>query len=116
MTQTLTPRQQQVLDFITDCLEAGHPPSYREIMDHFGWCSTNAVADHVRALVAKGALIHEPWKSRSLRLPGPTRVDRWTQWAHDTFRLDPDLSPADIRQHVAARLRAGDTTIIRKRP
>ena len=55
--QTLSPRQRDVLDFISASIEQrGVPPSYREIGDALGIRSTNGVADHVKALVRKGYL------------------------------------------------------------
>lgn len=64
----LTHRQQQVLDFIrAGIAEHGRPPTMREIGDHLGVSSTNAVNDHLKALVSKGYLAREKLKSRTLR-------------------------------------------------
>lgn len=53
----LSPRQVDVLEFITRTMEdRGFPPTYREIGDGLGISSTNGVADHVKALVKKGYL------------------------------------------------------------
>jgi len=57
-----------VLDFITGRMQQGHPcPSLREIAAHFGFGNAYAASCHVDALVAKGALIRDPGKARSLR-------------------------------------------------
>jgi repressor LexA len=70
--RTLTPRQQQVLDFIQAAQEAGNSgPTLREIAAHFGFKSPKAAADHVTALRRKGALRHEPGRARSLRVLSP---------------------------------------------
>ena len=64
----LTHRQQQVLDFIrAGIAEHGRPPTMREIGDHLGVSSTNAVNDHLKALIGKGCLAREKLKSRTLR-------------------------------------------------
>lgn len=64
----LTPRQQQVLEFIRSSIhERGYPPTLREIGHHMGIRSTNGVNDHLRALEHKGYLTREDMKSRSLR-------------------------------------------------
>jgi repressor LexA len=64
----LTPRQQQVLEFIRSSIrERGYPPTLREIGQHMGIRSTNGVNDHLRALEHKGYLTREDMKSRSLR-------------------------------------------------
>ncbi|MBI3073850.1 MAG: transcriptional repressor LexA [Deltaproteobacteria bacterium] len=66
-SQSLTPRQQQVLDFIRRSVdERGYPPTLREIGSHFRIRSTNGVSDHIRALVRKGALDHRVGRSRTL--------------------------------------------------
>ncbi|MEZ4254668.1 MAG: transcriptional repressor LexA [Polyangiales bacterium] len=66
--QKLTDRQQAVLDFITNSIDAhGFPPTLREIGNHLGIRSTNGVNDHLRALERKGYLTREDMKSRTLR-------------------------------------------------
>ena len=51
----LSPRQRDVLDFISSSLAHRQvPPTYREIGDALGIASTNGVADHVKALIKKG--------------------------------------------------------------
>ena len=68
MTTLLTDRQQQVLDFITRCVdERGYPPTLREIGEHMGIRSTNGVNDHLAALERKGFLRRDEMKSRGLR-------------------------------------------------
>jgi repressor LexA len=53
----LSPRQRDVLDYISAALEQrGIPPTYREIGDALGIASTNGVADHMKALERKGYL------------------------------------------------------------
>src|SRR5213594_3150965 len=67
-----TPRQRQIHDFIESRQTAGQPaPSLREISRHFRFRSTRAAADHIQALVRKGALTHQPGKARSLRVVSP---------------------------------------------
>ena len=68
----LTARQQEILDYIRSRqAEAGDTPSFREIGDHFGFKSPNAVRDHLRALARKGALEKAPGLARSLKLTTP---------------------------------------------
>lgn len=50
----LTPRQQEILDFIRSTLEVlGAPPTRAEIANAFGFASHNAAEEHLKAL-AKG--------------------------------------------------------------
>lgn len=64
----LTARQKQILDFITERIQAqGFPPTIREIGEKMGIRSTNGVNDHLKALERKGFLIREGLKSRALR-------------------------------------------------
>src|SRR5438874_13626086 len=66
--EPLTDRQQQVLDFISQSIQArGYPPTLREIGEHMKIRSTNGVNDHLKALERKGYLLREELKSRALR-------------------------------------------------
>jgi len=51
----LSPRQQEIFEFIRSVLDQrGVSPSYREVGAALGIGSTNAVSDHIKALVRKG--------------------------------------------------------------
>lgn len=65
----LTPRQQEILDFIKSTLEVlGAPPTRMEISQAFGFASPNAAEDHLKALAKKGAIVLEPGSARGIRL------------------------------------------------
>jgi repressor LexA len=65
----LTPRQQEILDFIKNSLEMlGAPPTRMEISHAFGFASPNAAEDHLKALAKKGAIVLEPGSARGIRL------------------------------------------------
>jgi len=70
---SLTPRQQQVLDCIRQCLDHGQPvPSVREIAHQLGLKSLSSVQLHLDALRRKGMLERGTGAARSLRLAGDT--------------------------------------------
>ena len=65
----LTPRQQEILDFIKNSLEVlGAPPTRAEIAQAFGFASPNAAEEHIRALAKKGVINLEPGSARGIRL------------------------------------------------
>ena len=65
----ITPRQQEVLDFIRNTLELlGAPPTRAEIAQAFGFASHNAAEEHLRALAKKGLIVLEPGSARGIRL------------------------------------------------
>ena len=67
--ENLTPRQQEILNFIRSTLEVlGAPPTRLEICSAFGFASPNAAEDHLRALAKKGAIVLEPGSARGIRL------------------------------------------------
>jgi repressor LexA len=69
--ETLTPRQRQVLDFVTGCLDRhGYPPTLREIATHLGIRGTLGAAKHLDALERKGLIRRSPGSSRGLALTG----------------------------------------------
>ena len=70
MTRPLTPRQQNVYDFIVKTMsELGYPPTRAEIARALGFRSPNAAEEHLRALDKKGAIRMVPGTSRGIRLP-----------------------------------------------
>lgn len=64
----LTYRQREVYEFIRERIEAGVPPTFREIADRFGIVSPNGVAYHLKALERKGMIVRDPNLSRGIRL------------------------------------------------
>ena len=65
----LTPRQQQILDWIRGHLEVhGRPPTRAEIAAGLGFSTPSSAEDHLRALEKKGALEIQAGASRGLRL------------------------------------------------
>lgn len=67
--QTLTDRQQTILDFIRSAIaENGYPPSNVEIAAAFGLREGATVRQHLQALQAKGVLEITPGVARGLRV------------------------------------------------
>ena len=65
----LTPRQQEILDFIRNNVEMlGAPPTRAEIATAFGFASHNAAEEHLKALAKKGVIVLEPGSARGIRL------------------------------------------------
>ncbi|SDL71010.1 SOS-response transcriptional repressor, LexA [Franzmannia pantelleriensis] len=70
MTRPLTPRQQNVYDFIVKTMsELGYPPTRAEIARALGFRSPNAAEEHLRALNKKGVIRMVAGTSRGIRLP-----------------------------------------------
>lgn len=69
MTEKLTTRQQEILDFIRlTQQEEGRPPTRAEICTAFGFKSPNAAETHLRALANKGVITVENGRARGIRL------------------------------------------------
>lgn len=65
----LTVRQQEVLGFIQLYRrQQGTWPSFRDIEDHFGFKSTNAVMGHIKALERKGYITRTAGQARTFRI------------------------------------------------
>jgi repressor LexA len=65
----LTPRQQQILEYIRSTQEkTGIPPTFRDIAREFGFSSVATVAEHIRLLRKKGVIESDEGKKRSLRV------------------------------------------------
>ena len=66
---TLTPRQQQVYDFLCDHLAShGYPPTLQEIAAHLQVSGNLGVLRHLRALEQKGLIERAAGSSRGIRL------------------------------------------------
>lgn len=64
-----TDRQKEILHFVhTFTTERWHPPTIREIGEHFGIASTNAVNDHLNALERKGLIVRYDYVTRAIRV------------------------------------------------
>lgn len=69
MMQGLTPKQQEVLDFIRDSIDNnGYPPAIREICVGVGLKSTSSVHKYIEDLVELGFLRKSATKKRALEL------------------------------------------------
>lgn len=69
--RTLTPRQQEILALIRQCItQTGYPPTRSEIARALEFRSPNAAEQHLRALARKGAIEIRPGTSRGIRLLG----------------------------------------------
>lgn len=68
----LTPRQQQILEFIEQRTQTeGLPPTRAEIVQHFGFASPNAAQCHLRALAQRGAIELKPGRARGIVVVRP---------------------------------------------
>ncbi len=69
MSETLTPRQRQVLQFIREeILSQGYPPSVRDICRGLGLRSSSTVHAHLSQLEAKGFIRRDPSKPRAIEV------------------------------------------------
>jgi len=69
MTEPLTARQKQILDFIRRKISLDRiSPTIRELAGFFGFSSTGTVRDHLQALSKKGYLKLNKNKARALEL------------------------------------------------
>lgn len=67
MAEEMTGRQAEVLAFIRACIALnGLPPTRIEISRHFGFASTTAADQHLRALKTKGAIALKPDVARGI--------------------------------------------------
>ena len=72
MPQPLKPKEKLVLDFIAKTMnETGYAPSVRDICTALGIKSTSTVQMYIEKLEAKGYIVKEAGKSRTLRLELP---------------------------------------------
>lgn len=84
----LTIRQQEVLGFLQIYMrDTGTWPSFREIEEHFGFRSTNAVMGHLKALERKGYITRVPGQARTFRINVDLMDDRRPESATDVVDI-----------------------------
>ncbi|MEI7927043.1 MAG: transcriptional repressor LexA [Verrucomicrobiales bacterium] len=70
MSQALTARQQEIVDYLKDKQRTtGVMPSTREIQHYFGFASQTAAMSHLRALERKGVIQRLAGKARAVIFP-----------------------------------------------
>ena len=62
----LSPKQQEILDFINDSVKKGYPPTVREIGEAVNLKSTSSVFANLSTLERKGYITKDPSKPRAL--------------------------------------------------
>ena len=69
MAGKITPKQQQILDYIKDeILLKGYPPTVREICEKVSLKSTSSVHAHLNSLEEKGYIRRDPTKPRAIEI------------------------------------------------
>ena len=104
MSRPLTPRQQNVYDFIVKTMsELGYPPTRAEIARALGFRSPNAAEEHLRALSRKGVIRMIPGTSRGIRLPAqeeePSETATGLPIIGEVAAGSPILAAAHIDRH-----------------
>lgn len=79
MDNSLTKRQQSVLNFIREQLQTrGYPPSVREIGQALGLTSSSTVHAHLKRLQDKGYIRRDPNKPRTIEVIGASPASNTT--------------------------------------
>ena len=69
MERKLTAKQEQILEFLKDCiLRKGYPPAVREICEAVDLKSTSSVHSHLETLEKKGYIRRDPTKPRAIEI------------------------------------------------
>ena len=63
--------RRRIYQFVRERIEAGDPPTVREIQNHFGFRSAQTVQEHLETLIRQGSLERSgERRARAYRLPG----------------------------------------------
>jgi len=94
----LTKRQQEIFDFILECMaNNGAPPTRVEIAEHFGFRSPNAAEDHLKALHKKGHIELKSGTSRGIYI---NEAARMSYGAESVIGIEqPELSSSNQDFH-----------------
>ena len=84
----LTKRQQEIFDFILECMATnGAPPTRVEIAEHFGFRSPNAAEDHLKALHKKGHIELKSGTSRGIFINEAARSTYSSEYSDSTHQV-----------------------------
>lgn len=109
--EDLTPRQQQVLSFISKHLnERGYPPTLREIALHLGISGNAGVISHLEALEKKGYIRRQEGSSRGIALVAP-EARRIEYPVTEERIITGDEEQFSVRLPVVGTVRAGSPEI-----
>ena len=109
MRKPLTPRQQEIYDFIVgEVRRRGMPPTIREIGDRFGMRSSNGAREALNALARKGYIRRHDRLSRGIELVEPieasdrvsTSVGRQVPLIEHLSAAMPQISEATIARYM----------------
>ncbi len=109
--ETLTRRQEQVLEFIRECVRRdGYPPTVREICVGLGLSSPSTVHAHLANLERLGLIRRDPTKPRALDLMHEHRAARPLPLVGQVAAGAPILAEENIEElvDVPAFLRRDD--------
>ncbi len=105
MSDALTPRQQEIVDYLRARARRGeYPPTVREIGRAIGLSSSSTVQNHLNVMERKGVIRRDPTKSRTVSL-----TDAFGQRL-DAFSLPlvgqvaagaPILAEQNVEDHIA---------------
>ena len=113
--QGLTPRQQQVLDFIRESIRAnGYPPTVREICAALDLSSPSTVHAHLANLERRGLIKRDPSKPRALDVVQDLRPRRPLPVVGRVAAGQPILADENIEEYidVPAFLRRDDADFV----
>ncbi len=119
--EKLTPRQQQILNFINkEVSSKNYPPSVREICEYVGLSSSSTVHSHLKALERKGYIKRVPTKPRAIELIGthavnmPHRESRLVRLVGQVTAGLPVLAEENIEDYFAlpGEMVKGDTVFM----
>ncbi|MGZ8634762.1 MAG: transcriptional repressor LexA [Solirubrobacteraceae bacterium] len=113
--QGLTPRQEQVLEFIRESVRAnGYPPTVREICTELDLSSPSTVHAHLANLERLGLIKRDPTKPRALDVVGAFRPPRPLPLVGPVAAGQPILAEENIEEliDVPADLRRDDDDFV----
>lgn len=109
--QPLSPRQNDVLDFLREFLDGhGYPPTLREIARHLDISGTVAVVRHLEALEKKGWIRRQPGAFRSISLVAEKSNVYYPQEEEGPFAPDQ----FSVALPIVGTVRAGSPEIPRE--
>jgi len=109
----LTDTQEKVLRFIAEfSAEHGYAPSYREIMVHMGYTSTNGVACHIKSLRKKGYLQEKPKHTARSMIPTNPGLSRAERVLLEVLKLCEDGRHGEVGATVRGYFSAGRVSAV----
>lgn len=101
--------RERIYRFVRERIEAGHPPTVREVQAAMGFRAVQSAREHLEKLVAAGRLVKRPGRARGYGLPEhESAASVWVPLLGRVAAGELSTAIQDLEGHVPVRARSSE--------